>query len=346
MRKLYVGVGMLTSVCLIGLMATTANAAFSGKEAKEGSVKISAKEAISFKIEEKKEVKLELTCETVKGEGAVMTRPGLDGEEVGKDAPPLTPTTVSNRIALKLSFEKCNLLVGGVKSEATVSTKKCFFEFVSNTEGKEKEEGLFGLPTSENKSACVVTIEQPKKCRVEFGDKGGEAENESLSSLKLKAVKESESEIESGSLIKVPVVQTSGCTGVAEKTEGALQFKKGVAITGAGLTNPDLTINPREVRFGQYKPGEESILEGVFEVLPHEELEIKSVTLGFGEHFKVVKNTCTKGKKGTEPCEVGVKFAPLDALLMRKVDLVIIGFKVGAAPERLEFSLVRGTAVP
>ena len=347
MRKLYVGTAMLAAVCLTSLMATTAHAAFAGKEAKEGSVKVSAKEAISFKIEEKAEVKFELTCEKVKGEGAIMKNEGLDGGESSSDVAPSTPTTESSRIALRLSFEKCNAVVGGVKSEANVSASKCFFEFVSNTEGKEKEEGLVDLPTSESKSACIVTIEaSSKKCHVEFGDKGGEAENESLSSVKLKALKESaESEIEAGSVVKLPSVHTSGCTGVAEKTEGAFHFNKGVAITGAGLASPELTIDPREARFGQYKPGEESIFEAVFEVLPHVELEIVSVTFAVGSHFKIVKNTCTKGKKGTTPCEVGVKFAPLDAFVMRKVDAVVIDYKVGAA-DHLEFSLVRGTAVP
>ncbi len=342
MRKLYFGTTILAAFCLIASLATAAHAAFAG-EAKEGSVKLSAKEAISFTIEAEKKVKFELTCGTIKGEGAVMEHAGIDGEEPSGDTAPSTPTKESSRVALKLGFESCHAVVEGKSGSATVSANKCRFEAVADLEGKEKEEGLVDLPTSESKSACIFTIEA-SKCRVEFGDKGGESENESLSTLKLKALKEGESEIESGSVVKLPVVQTSGC-GVAEKTEGAIHFTKGVAIKGAGLVGPHLTIDPPFFQFGQLHPGEESILEGVFEVKPEVELEITGVSLALDTHFSIVKNTCTKGKKGTEPCEIGVKFRPLNATPMRKEDYVVVNYKVGTV-DTLEIFLVKGTAVP
>ena len=72
--------------CAMWLGAMPASAAFEAKEAKENSVTFEAKESgVGFVIEEKKEVKGEVTCETTHGEGALDENGGVNASVLSQD---------------------------------------------------------------------------------------------------------------------------------------------------------------------------------------------------------------------------------------------------------------------
>lgn len=345
MSKSSIAAGVFVLVCATTLATTSAFAAFAGKEAKEGSVTLEAKEALSFTIEEGG-VKYELTCGVVKGEGAVMEHPGETLSEAKEDKPPSTPTTaISTQLALTMNFEKCNVALGGGKpSEAVVNTEKCRFEIFSENEKEEKSEGLLNLPTAKSESPCTMTIEQAAtKCKVEIGDKRErEGENVLLGAFKMKNGKEkSESEIESGSEVKNVAATTSNCTGLSAKTEGVFHVNKGIAVKGASLANAQLDLEPREHDFKSLKRGEKSS-ELVINLTANSEVTFGAASVS--PEFLLTKDNCPLTLKVTLKCQIGVKFTPsIAGLLGPQLGILRVPYKVGGI-NTLTLAFLDGTS--
>lgn len=235
-RKSTIVIGAMLAIAAI-TAPTQALAAFKAKEAKEGSVKIETKTlpAASFKVET-----LEVSCNTLKGEGSVVELPGITNTETKEDLPALTPTLESDRLGFKPKFENCEETLGSEKGEEIVNAEKCQLEMFQE---EQAEAAALSFRAAKAAAACVLTLERPTtKCLVNI-NANLVFENEGLESLKLKNVTTFESEIESGSEVKGIKTTTSNCLGIGAKPEGSLNIKKALLIKGVELIAPLVSLS-------------------------------------------------------------------------------------------------------
>jgi hypothetical protein len=221
--------------------AMPASAAFEAKEAKENSVTFEAKESgVGFVIEEKKEVKGEVTCETTHGEGALDEKGGVNAGVAAHDETASGLEVESEQAVFKIKFEKCSGSIAGVKGTDTVNSEKCEYELWDEPDTEGKAEASLSLHGTVKEKPCTLTIESSTKCKIEVKSEGL-VENEELKAVKLKNVKEFEMNIESGSTVKGLKANASSECKLTSGFEMSLKFKKNVAVKGASLMPPVVT---------------------------------------------------------------------------------------------------------
>ncbi|HWX44034.1 MAG TPA: hypothetical protein VNY52_01790 [Solirubrobacteraceae bacterium] len=325
MSKLGVAVGLLASVWVMTVAATPALAAFEAKETKENSARIETGESpVSFKVEA-----LEVTCERVSGEGTVLEERGQTGIEAKEDEPPKTSIGFAPQVSFKMKFEKCKDTAGEEKgNEVIISDEKCRVEVY---QAEETEQGLLSLRAAEKGTQCKMTLEVPKKCKIELDAESVE-ENENLTGLKLKNKneKEFEVEVESKSEVKAIQASTKECKGVGAKPEAQLIVNKPIVIKNIKLLKPLFTVSTTELNFNNTMHGGGSETKVVKYKSDNNGLMMgNAAIMTEGSNFERVTDNCSGATlNNAVECEIKVRFKPANAVLYTGV--LLLGGVLGA----------------
>jgi hypothetical protein len=334
MSKLGIAVGLLAIMWGMVVAATPALAAFEAKEAKENSVKIETSESpVSFKAET-----FEVTCERVKGEGTVVEDGGETGIEAKEDTSPTVSTGFAPQVSLSVGFEKCKDTAGEEKgSEVIVSDEKCRFEVY---QAEETEQGLLSLRAAKEGTQCKMTLEAPKKCKMELDAESVE-ENEDLTGFKLKNKNEKEFAVEVEAKSEINEMQASAkeCKGLGAKPSARLIVNKPIVIKNIKLLKPLFTVSTLQLNFAntmhaggsetktvKYKSDVNGLMFGAAGIMTE------------GSNFERVTDTCSEATlNNTIECEIKVRFKPANAVLYTGV--LLLGGVQGAEVTQSEVRL-------